>query len=246
MPKNKKIKPEEALNTDYAPQNKNFFYKIELKCKNQKQKNFLKLLKDKKKEICFGVGSAGSGKTYVSIAYALQAIKENNKYKKLIVIPPTVEAGSRDLHLGFLSGDKIMKQEPYCDNVYSLIEDIISKSGNNEPKKLARNIINEYVEIELVNFARGKTWSNCIIDIEEAENFSKKEMLLLLTRIGENCKVIINGDAAQKDRRYLNNEDDGMTYYSNALSDLEEVGCVEFTNDDIVRNPLIQKIIDRS
>ena len=64
--------------------------KIELKCKNQKQKNFLKLLKDKKKEICFGVGSAGSGKTYVSIAYALQAIKENNKYKKLIVIPPTV------------------------------------------------------------------------------------------------------------------------------------------------------------
>lgn len=131
--------------------------KIELKCKNQKQKNFLKLLKDKKKEICFGVGSAGSGKTYVSIAYALQAIKENNKYKKLIVIPPTVEAGSRDLHLGFLSGDKIMKQEPYCDNVYSLIENIISKSGNNEPKKLARNIINEYVEIELVNFARGKT-----------------------------------------------------------------------------------------
>ena len=71
-------------------------------------------------------------------------------------------------------------------------------------------------------------------------------MLLLLTRIGENCKVIINGDAAQKDRRYLNNEDDGMTFYSKALSDLEEVECVEFINDDIVRNPLIQKIIDRS
>ncbi len=221
-------------------------YKITIKCKNKKQKEFLQLLKDEDKSICFGIGAAGSGKSYISLAYALDALKdENTPYKKIICFVPTCEAGS--MSVGFLKGTLEEKIEPYLEaDTYTMMK-ILEKSGNSSSKQIIDNLIkNNIINYELVNFARGKTYDDAILLINESENYSKEEMLLLLTRIGENSKVIISGDLQQLDRKDIKRKEKecGLQYAMEKLKQLDEFGMVEFTVDDIVRNPLITKIIN--
>lgn len=221
-------------------------YKIEIKCKNEKQKKFLEALKDKNNQICFGIGSAGSGKSYISLAYALKALKEkNNEYQQIIIIIPTVEAGA--MNIGYLRGTLEEKTQVYQEADKFTMNKILKQSGNENPDKIITGLNNnKSIRYELVNFARGKTFDNCIILINEAENYSKQEMLLLLTRIGENCKLICTGDEEQMDRKDIKkaNAKSGMLYAMEKLNDLNEVESVVFTNEDIVRNPLIGKIIE--
>lgn len=221
-------------------------YKITAKCKNERQKEFLNMLKDEKNQICFGIGSAGSGKSYVSLIYALQALKtDSNKYKQIIIIVPTVEAGA--MNIGFLKGTLDEKIAPYLEADSYTMEKILASSGNENPVYIVNDMIKTgRIRYELVNFARGKTFDNCILMINEAENYSKEEMLLLLTRIGDNCKIICTGDVKQLDRKDIKKSktDCGLVYAYEKLKDFDEVSGVTFGNEDIVRNPLISKILE--
>ncbi len=223
---------------------KSFEYKVNIKCKNKKQKEFLNILKDDSKIICFGIGSAGSGKSYISLSYALQALRdESTPYKKIICLVPTCQAGA--MSLGFLKGTLEEKVQPFIEADSYTMEKIMSNSGNYSGKQLIDGLIrNGVINYDVVNFARGKTYDNALILINEAENYSKEEMLLLLTRIGENSKIIISGDIEQMDRKDLKSSQCGMVYALDKLKDMDEVACVEFHNEDIVRHPIISKIIE--
>lgn len=174
--------------TNYITPLKSFEYKINIKCKNKKQKEFLNILKDESKIICFDIGSAGSGKSYISLAFALQALKdESTPYKKIICLVPTCQAGA--MSLGFLKGTLEEKVQPFIEADTYTMEKILSNSGNYSGKQLMEGLVrNGIINYDVVNFARGKTYDNALILINEAENYSKEEMLLLLTRIGENSK----------------------------------------------------------
>lgn len=125
------------------------------------------------------------------------------------------------------------------------MEKILKNSGNTNSKFIVEDLIRSgKIEFRLVNFVRGVTYSEAIILVNEAEGYDKDEILLLLTRIGENCKCIITGDEAQISRRDLKNGS-GMKYAIDKLKDLGEIGVTEFTNEDIVRNPLITKILEK-
>lgn len=244
MAKRNKNKLLNSTNSTYENDLKNI-YNIKIKCKNNKQKQFLNILKNPKKEICFGIGSAGSGKSYISLSFALQALTKGIKYTKIIIIVPTVEAGN--MNIGYLKGTLEEKIAPYIDADTYTMEKILLNSGFENAKQIIKDLIkNGQIQYELVNFARGKTFDNCIILINEAENYTKEEMLLLLTRIGENCKIICTGDEKQTDRKDIkkSNSECGLIYASNALKSLDEIETVIFDNNDIVRNPLILKILN--
>ena len=195
-------------------------YKIDVKCKNQKQKEFYLDLKNDKKEICFGVGSAGTGKSMISIWYALEELKKGDKYKRIVIFVPTCEA-SKTLSLGYLKGTLDEKTE-----VYNKLIDY------------------DFIVFEFLNFCKGKTYDDSIILVNEAEDFSNSDMLLLLTRIGKNSKLIITGDEKQVSRSDIKNkENSGLIHAITHLNHLEEVAITEFTDDDIVRNELITKIL---
>ena len=221
-------------------------YKLTIKCKNKKQKEFLNLLKNEEKRICFGIGSAGTGKSYISLSYALMALKDGSlPYDQIICFVPTCEAGA--MSIGLLKGSLTEKIWPYLEADKDTLEKILKISDNAKPKQIVQDMFNDMtIEYRLVNFARGTTLDNAVILIAEAENFSKEEMLLLLTRIGENSKIIITGDLEQLDRKDIIKSKNkcGLEYAVDKLSRLSSVGVIEFTNEDIVRNPLIGKIID--
>ena len=225
---------------------KSYDYKVTIKCKNKKQKDFLNKLKDESNKICFGIGSAGSGKSYISLSYALQAISDiSSPYRKIICLVPTCEAGN--LSIGFLKGTLEEKIEPYLAADSYTMEKILTNSGNYCGKQIIDGLIRQNViDYQLVNFSRGKTFDNALILINEAENYSKEEMLLILTRIGENSRIIITGDLEQLDRKDIkkNNTTCGLEYALEKLKDMDEVASVEFEPNDIVRNPIITKIID--
>lgn len=216
-------------------------FKIKLKCKNQKQKELHNLINEK--EIVFCQGSAGTGKSYIAAATALELLK-NNSYKKIILCCPNVESSS--MPLGYLPGTTEQKLQPFLDAMEFTFEKVLNDSGNFNSKETVNtlrrsNIISE----EPVSFLRGKTFDDSIIIIDEAENLNKQETLLILTRIGRNSKLIVLGDNRQMDRKDMkkSKEKCGLDHAFDVLKELDEAGFVQFTDDDIVRNPVITKII---
>lgn len=224
-------------------------FKLSIKCKNQKQKEFVKQMKDPLKQICFGVGSAGTGKTYLSLGVALSLVKDTNSpYKKVVIFVPTCES-TKELQIGYLKGQLEDKMEPYKANSRNAVERLLQESGNVDSKGLTAELINKgVVEFELINFVKGKTFSNCICVLEEAEDLSREDMLLILTRKGgDTCKMFISGDDKQISRSDLRNrrERSGLRYAAEILSDMQEVSVTEFEPSDIVRDPLLTEIIKR-
>ena len=224
-------------------------FKVSIKCKNHKQKEFLNLLKNDEKQICVGLGAAGSGKSFISLAYALNTVKVGGglgKYKHIVCLVPTCPAGN--MNIGFLKGTLEEKIEPYLEADTHTMEKILEQSGNYSCRSTIEGLIrNGVIKYELVNFSRGKTFDDSLILINEAENYSKEEMLLIMTRIGENSKIVITGDLEQCDRKDIKqtNKMCGLEYACAKLEDLEEFGSVEFGIEDIVRNPIITKIITK-
>ena len=230
---------------DYSiPKEKALGFKIKLKCKSAKQKEFFNILKDRDKEIVFGVGSAGAGKTYVAMSEALTELRDG-LCDKIIFVTPTTEAGSAATRIGLLPGTAEEKVAPYMENMRDTITKILRTGGNYNPEETAKYLLKEgRVEVKLMNYARGTTYENSVVIIDEGENFSKSEMLLLLTRIGENTRYFILGSEQQCDRKDIKLEGkSGMMYALERLSVLDEVGSIEFNDDDVVRNPLIGKIL---
>ena len=216
-------------------------YKVRLKCRNQKQKELHNLIKEK--EIVFCQGSAGTGKSYVTAETALELLK-NGSYKKIILCCPNVESSS--MPLGYLPGNVDEKMQPFLDALEFTIEKVLAESGNMSPKKILDDMMKVgMVDEEPVSFLRGKTFDDSIIIIDEAENLNKQETLLILTRIGRNSKLILLGDNRQMDRKDMkkSKEKCGLDHAFDVLGGLEEAGFVQFTDEDIVRNPVITKII---
>lgn len=237
--KKSEIKTEEILLPDY---------KISIKCLNNKQKEFVNSLKKKEHEICFGTGSAGTGKSYLSFSVALSLLKTNENFKKIIIFVPTCES-TKELSMGFLKGTLEEKSEVYKQNSYNTLIKILETSGNNKSKEIINEMISKkIIEFEFINFVKGKTFSNCICVLEEAEDLSKEDMLLLLTRKGgENCKMFISGDDKQISRSDLRNrkERSGLKFAANVLKTMNEVSVTEFDVNDIVRDKLLTEIIKR-
>lgn len=224
-------------------------YKVTLKCKNTKQKEFVKNMKDETKQICFGVGSAGTGKTYLSLGVALSLVKDSSTpFKKVIIFVPTCES-TKELSMGYIKGDLLDKSFYYKQNAINNLTKLLEDAGNPNPKELTNELIEKgLVEFEFINFVKGKTFTDCICVLEEAEDLSREDVLLVLTRKGgETCKMFISGDDKQISRSDLRNrkERSGLRFAAQILGDMNEVAVTTFNEDDIVRDPLLTEIIKR-
>ena len=204
----------------------------ELKCKNKTQKDLINLINEK--EIVMAAGPAGVGKSYISIARAIELLKNpNNSYKKIIISKPAVEAEEKH---GYLPGDMREKMDPFIASTLDIFDKILGKHNRRKMEDL------EILEIQPLAYIRGKSIDNSILIMEEAQNMSPNQMKTLLTRIGENSKFIISGDLDQSDR-YKNITQSGLYDAIKKHINIPEIGIIEFSNDDIVRNPVISKIL---
>ena len=219
-------------------------FKVKIKCRSQKQKEFIEVLQDETKQIIFGSGCAGVGKTYVAMTEALMQLRDG-KCERIIFITPTAEAGGKATMLGLLPGDIGSKIAPYLENLKDTTSKILKSSCNWDYDTISKKLFEDKkIEVKLMNYARGTTYDNAIVIIDEGENFNRGEMLLLLTRMGENTRYYILGSEQQCDRQDIRRDGkSGMLHAIEKLKDLDEVGCVEFGEDDVVRNPLISKIL---
>lgn len=208
--------------------------KINLKCKNHKQKEFSKLID--KNQITLCKGPAGVGKSYISIVKALELLKTpKNGYDKLIIITPVVESEEK---IGYLKGSLEDKLDPYLFSSYYLIDKII---GEDNRKKL---IGLEIIKPLAIAYLRGVNIDNSVVIFEEAQNSTKNGMKTFLTRIGTNTKFIISGDIEQIDR-FKDDKQSGLKDALDKLEGVDSVGIMEFDNEDVVRNPIISKILDK-
>lgn len=199
--------------------------------KSINQKNYFDALNNN--DIVFGVGAAGSGKTYLAVCYALSQLKKN-KIKKIIITRPVVEAGEK---LGFLPGDLKEKIDPYLIPIYDAINDIIGTEQTN--KLLEKGII----EIAPLAYMRGRTLDNAIIILDEAQNTTENQMKMFLTRLGFNSKMIVTGDMTQIDLQ--NNIKSGLVQVLHLLKGIKDIKFIIFDKIDVMRHPLVSKIIAR-
>lgn len=208
--------------------------KVDLKCKNQRQKEYINMIEEKEIIIC--VGESGVGKSYLSIAKALELLKDSSKgYEKIFIITPIVE--SED-NIGFLKGSLQEKLDPYLYSIYYLIDKMV---GEDTRRKLVES---EIVSPLCISYLRGVNIDNAILISDETQNMTIKGIKTLLTRIGFNSKFILSGDINQIDR-FKNENDSGLKYAYENLKDVEGVGLFEFTKEDIVRNKIIGEILER-
>ncbi len=184
-----------------------------------------------KHEMVFGIGPAGTGKTYLAVALALKEILSHSK-RKLILTRPIVEVGE---HLGFLPGDLEQKVSPYLRPLYDAMESIVSYQIIMELEE------SKIIEVVPLAYMRGRTLSNAIIILDEAQNTTKQQMKMFLTRIGEGSKTIITGDITQIDLNSKKNS--GLLHIISILDDIEEIYFTFFNDKDVVRNKLVKKII---
>lgn len=215
--------------------------KVNIKSKTENQKLYWKHLKDKSKKIVICEGAAGCGKTFMSMAYALKALKDG-EFENIKILIPTVEASSA-LKIGFLPGTYEEKVMPWKETTTYLIEKILRKSGVENPEGITKHLIkSKKVNFEIMSYIRGRNFDDTLLLLEESENLSPDEMLLAITRCGEGSKIVISGDARQSDRKYNSNVS-GLEHAVKVLEGLEEVGIVKFEEDDVVRNDIITKIL---
>lgn len=202
------------------------------KCKNKTQKDFINMVNEK--DIIIASGPAGVGKSYVAIARALELIKATNTpYSQIILSKPAVES---DEHLGFIPGDIREKMEPFISSSLDIFDKLIGEQNRLKLEEL------KYLKIQPQAFIRGKSIDNTILLMEEAQNLSPQQMKTLLTRVGTNSKFIISGDLDQSDR-YKHPNQCGLYDAINKHQNIPEIGFIEFSDDEIVRNPLISKIL---
>lgn len=200
-----------------------------IKPKTIGQKNYVDQIR--KKMIVFGVGPAGTGKTYLAMAIAINAFK-NNEVNKIILTRPAIEAGEK---LGFLPGDLQSKVDPYLRPLYDALYQIMG------PEAYLRNTEKGLIEVAPLAYMRGRTLDNAFIILDEAQNTTPAQMKMFLTRIGFGSKVIITGDLSQKD--LPRGTASGLDQAIKILSKIEDIGFSYLTAQDVVRHPLVQKIV---
>ena len=195
--------------------------------------NQQKLVKDfETNDLLFAIGPAGSGKTYTAIALAVRALK-NKEIKKIILSRPAVEAGEK---LGFLPGDMKEKIDPYLQPLYDALQDMIT------PLKLKEYMENGTIQIAPLAFMRGRTLSDAVVILDEAQNTTTSQIKMFLTRMGLNAKMIVTGDMTQIDLPYQ--QKSGLIDALEVLKNVKGIAKVEFDVKDIVRHKLVQRIVE--
>lgn len=183
-------------------------------------------------DLTFALGPAGTGKTYIAIALAVRALK-NKQCRKIILSRPAVEAGEK---LGFLPGDMKDKIDPYLQPLYDALEDMIPQV------KLKEYLESETIQIAPLAFMRGRTLNDAVIILDEAQNTTRHQMKMFLTRLGMNGKMIITGDTTQIDLPRA--VQSGLLQALRILKGVKGIGVIEYEKKDIVRHPLVQRIVD--
>ncbi len=183
-------------------------------------------------DLLFAVGPAGSGKTYTAIALAVKALREK-QVKRIILTRPAVEAGEK---LGFLPGDMKEKLDPYLQPLYDALNDMIPAA------KLQKYMEEGTVQIAPLAYMRGRTLDNAFVILDEAQNTTLSQIKMFLTRMGRSAKFIVTGDVTQID--LPRKSDSGLTRAMAILSGVKEIGMVEFDQRDIVRHPLVKRIVE--
>lgn len=185
------------------------------------------------KDLIFCVGPAGSGKTYLAIASALSFLFEK-RVERIILTKPVVEAGEK---LGFLPGTFLEKVDPHFRPLYDALYDLV------EVEKINRFIENNIIEIAPLAYMRGRTLNDSFIILDEAQNTTYSQMKMFLTRMGFNSKIVVNGDITQIDIE--NPKESGLIKSLEILKDISDIGFIKLDKIDIVRNPLVQKIVEK-
>ena len=195
-----------------------------------KQKEYVKSLK--KNQIVMSLGPAGTGKTYLAVAVALSMLLEK-KVERIILSRPAVEAGER---LGFLPGDMKDKIDPYLRPLYDSLYDLLDYD------KIQRKIESGEIEIAPLAFMRGRTLKNSFAILDEAQNATDTQIKMFLTRIGENSKLVVNGDPSQVD--LPNKSHSGLIKSQQILKNVKEISIINFDHNDVIRHPLVTKIVE--
>ena len=200
-----------------------------IKSKTVGQKKYVDLMK--KKTITFGIGPAGTGKTYLAVAIAVNAYKEK-RVEKIILTRPAVEAGEK---LGFLPGDLQEKVNPYLRPLYDALQEMLGVESFS--KMMERGTI----EIAPLAYMRGRTLSNAYVILDEAQNTTKEQIKMFLTRLGENSRMVITGDLTQID--LPSGHTSGLKHAVKILKDIDDIGIIRLSERDVVRHPLVQQIV---
>ena len=200
----------------------------QIKCKTVGQKTYVEAIK--KNTVVFGVGPAGTGKTYLAVCMAVSAFK-SKQVEKIILTRPAVEAGEK---LGFLPGDLHEKVDPYLRPLYDALQELLGL------ETYAKLMERGAIEVAPLAYMRGRTLSNAFIILDEAQNTTKEQMKMFLTRMGEGSKMVVTGDVTQID---LDGKGSGLVHATNILDGVEGVSVVRLTAKDVVRHPLVMRII---
>ena len=185
-----------------------------------------------KHELNFGIGDAGTGKTYLAVAAAVDALL-NDKVQKIVLIRPAVEAGEK---LGFLPGDLSQKVDPYLRPLYDGLYEMLGI------EKVTKLIEREAIEVAPLAYLRGRTLNNSFIIMDESQNTTVEQMKMVLTRIGYGSYAVINGDLTQIDLpKHITS---GLDHVMQVLKDTDGIGITKFSSLDVVRHPLVRKIVD--
>lgn len=182
-------------------------------------------------DLVFGVGPAGTGKTYIAVAYAARCL-ERGEVEKIILSRPAVEAGER---LGFLPGDMREKVDPYLRPLYDALYDVLA------PEKVERDLELGVIEVAPLAFMRGRTLSNAFVILDEAQNTTAMQMKMFLTRLGENSKMVITGDPSQID--LPTGQQSGLKEAVGLLAGVEGIDVIRFSGADVVRRDLVARIV---
>jgi phosphate starvation-inducible PhoH-like protein len=216
-------------------------YKIDLKCKNKKQKEFAHLIKDNK--IVFCSGSAGVGKSFVTASIALQQLRDNEEIKKIVIVVPTIQS---DLEIGFVKGTVEDKLFVHAEQFLCTMEKVLNLSGNNGKAVLGTLLKEGFVEVRCVSFLRGFSLSGVFTIITESQQFPQSAFKTILTRYeGPHSKFIFEGDLEQCDNKDIKKSkgECGLKYAMDKLKDIDGIGVVEFGREDIVRDKIIIDIL---
>jgi len=197
--------------------------------RSKRQKDYVRALKNN--QIIMSLGPAGTGKTYLAVAVALTMLLEK-KVERIILSRPAVEAGER---LGFLPGDMKEKIDPYLRPLYDSLHDLFDYD------KIQKKIESGEIEIAPLAFMRGRTLKNSFAILDEAQNATRTQIKMFLTRIGENSKLVVNGDPSQID--LPNKGHSGLVESQKILEGIEEISIINFDHSDVIRHPLVSKIV---
>ena len=200
-----------------------------IKPKTLGQKAYVDQIRNKM--IVFGIGTAGTGKTYLAMAMAITAFK-NNEVNRIILTRPAIEAGEK---LGFLPGDLQSKIDPYLRPLYDALYEIMGAEA------YMRNMEKGLIEVAPLAYMRGRTLDNSFIVLDEAQNTTPAQMKMFLTRVGFGSKVIVTGDLSQKD--LPSGQSSGLDVALKVLKNIDDIGISMLSNKDVVRHPLVQKIV---